>query len=104
MTLDRLWAEWRSTYVSAIPPGTPTGGSVFARILASGAPDSQTHVLWRGECCFSILNAFPYGSGHLLVMISDVGTSAVTSCSPPPTASVPCTRPRRALMSPITSP
>jgi ATP adenylyltransferase len=68
VTLDRLWAEWRSTYVSAIPPGPPAGTSVFSRILASGLPDEQTHVLWRGTACFSILNAYPYGSGHLLVM------------------------------------
>ena len=34
VTLDRLWAEWRSTYVSAIAPGPPIGGSVFSRILA----------------------------------------------------------------------
>jgi len=71
VTLDRLWAEWRSTYVSsvAVAAGTDGGeGSVFARILASGAPDSDTHVLWRGASCFAILNAFPYGSGHLLVM------------------------------------
>ena len=37
--------------------------SLFERILASGLPDEQTHILWRGERCFAILNAYPYGSG-----------------------------------------
>ena len=71
MTIERLWAEWRSTYVSTIAAnasGDGRDGSVFTRILASGAPDAETHVLWRGEHCFAILNAFPYCSGHLLVM------------------------------------
>jgi diadenosine tetraphosphate (Ap4A) HIT family hydrolase len=68
VTLDRLWAEWRSAYVSNVVIDDTVEGSVFTRILATGAPDSQTHVVWRGACSFAILNAFPYGSGHLLVM------------------------------------
>ncbi len=71
MPLDHLWAGWRSAYVTSLvgPPAEPTGdGSVFARILASGLPDDETHIVWRGRDCFAILNAFPYTSGHLLVM------------------------------------
>jgi ATP adenylyltransferase len=68
VTLDRLWAEWRSAYVSTVSVEAPEDGSIFTRILETGVPDSESHVLWRGEWCFAILNAFPYGSGHLLVM------------------------------------
>jgi ATP adenylyltransferase len=64
--LDRLWAGWRGEYVGA---GVPAGeGSIFSRILASGLPDEETHVVWRGERVFVILNRYPYGSGHVLVM------------------------------------
>lgn len=67
--LDRMWAGWRSTYVAAAGNGALTGeGSIFRRILTSGLPDDETHVLWRGESVFAILNAYPYTSGHLLVM------------------------------------
>ena len=67
--MDRMWAGWRSSYVAAAGNGALAGeGSVFRRILASGLPDDQTHVVWRGEQVFAILNAFPYTSGHLLVM------------------------------------
>jgi diadenosine tetraphosphate (Ap4A) HIT family hydrolase len=31
-------------------------------------PDDETYILWRGETVFAILNAYPYTSGHLLVM------------------------------------
>ena len=66
MTLDRLWAGWRGEYVATA--GDPTIECVFCRILASELPDDETHVVWRGEHTFSILNAYPYTSGHLMVM------------------------------------
>jgi diadenosine tetraphosphate (Ap4A) HIT family hydrolase len=70
--MERLWAGWRSAYVAAAGNGAfdpgPGEGSIFTRILASGQPDEETHVVWRGETCFAILNAFPYTSGHVLVM------------------------------------
>jgi ATP adenylyltransferase len=67
--MDRLWAGWRSSYVAAAGNGALEGeGSLFRRILASGLPDDETHILWRGELTFAILNAFPYTCGHVLVM------------------------------------
>ncbi|MDE0215955.1 MAG: hypothetical protein OXN79_05170 [bacterium] len=67
--LERLWAPWRSRYVSEIhSTGSEEGeGTLFERILASPAPDEETGILWRGENCFAVLNAYPYGSGHLMV-------------------------------------
>ena len=68
-----MWAGWRAAYVSAHAAGTAdavstAGGSVFTRILAAGLPDEETGVVHRGETCFTILNRFPYGTGHVLVM------------------------------------
>ncbi len=71
MPLEHIWAGWRSAYIQAVAAADAAQdgqASVFARILGSGLPDSETHIVWRGECCFAILNAFPYTSGHLLVM------------------------------------
>jgi ATP adenylyltransferase len=67
--MDRMWAGWRSSYVAAAGNGALAGeGSIFRGILASGLPDDETHVVWRGEHTFAILNAFPYTCGHVLVM------------------------------------
>jgi ATP adenylyltransferase len=67
--MERLWAGWRSSYVAAAGNGALAGeGSIFRRILDTDLPDEETHVVWRGETCFAILNAFPYTSGHMLVM------------------------------------
>jgi ATP adenylyltransferase len=41
---------------------------VFTRILESGLPDVETNIVHRGPTCFAILNAFPYTSGHLMVL------------------------------------
>lgn len=72
MPLERLWAGWRSDHLRAAT-GDPTDGlgeegCVFCRILASGERDEDTFVLWRGERCVAVLNAYPYASGHLLVL------------------------------------
>ena len=67
--LDRLWAGWRGEYVATADDTNQDGEAcVFCRILGSGLPDDETYVLWRGETVFAILNAFPYGSGHLMVL------------------------------------
>ncbi|MEQ8719236.1 MAG: HIT domain-containing protein [Acidimicrobiales bacterium] len=68
--LARLWAGWRHAYVADIDAvaGTTTEGTVFERILAAGLDDSVCHILWRGRAVFAILNAYPYATGHLMVL------------------------------------
>jgi len=70
--LELLWQGWRATYVqtagAAGGVGTPDERSVFSRILSSGLPDEETHVVHRGPRTFAILNRFPYSVGHLLVL------------------------------------
>lgn len=65
MTLDRLWNGWRAAYVGTAGTGS---GSVFLDILSSGLPDDETYIVHRGRTCFVILNAFPYATGHMLVL------------------------------------
>ena len=53
------------------PPRTnrrASGVAPFCRILRSGEADDDTYVVWRGVRCFAVLNAYPYASGHVLVM------------------------------------
>jgi len=74
--LDQLWNGWRSEYVRASTAALTDGagstpsleGTVFTRLLASGLDDTETHIVHRGPTCFAILNAFPYSTGHLLVL------------------------------------
>ena len=58
--MERLWAGWRSEYVTS---AADAEGCVLCRVLAGG-----DQVVWRGDRCAVVLNAFPYCSGHVLVM------------------------------------
>jgi len=71
LTIERLWAGWRGEFVAAAASSEPgVHACVFCRILSSGEPDSITHVIWRDPsgAVVAILNAYPYTSGHLMVM------------------------------------
>jgi ATP adenylyltransferase len=67
-TIERLWNGWRAAYVGTIRPPQPGESSVFTAILRSGLSDEETNIVHRGDVVFVILNAFPYGTGHMLVM------------------------------------
>ena len=62
MGLERLWAGWRGEYVAGAA-ATDAGVCVLCRVVASG-----DYVLWTGETCAAVLNAYPYTSGHLMVL------------------------------------
>ena len=84
MNLDHLWAGWRTEYVSGLPnvntgiraeadsrddhPLDDPPRCVFCRLAASGPPSADNGVVWRGKTTFAVLNAYPYASGHLLIM------------------------------------
>jgi ATP adenylyltransferase len=70
VSLDRLWAGWRLEYLEASLGEDPPSddGSLFERILGGDFSDQEAHVLWRGPLVSALLNAYPYTSGHLLVL------------------------------------
>lgn len=67
---ERLWNGWRSSYVSSIGAidADDEPGSVFTKILESDVSDEEANIVHRGDHVFVILNAFPYGTGHMLVL------------------------------------
>ncbi|MHB8219802.1 MAG: HIT family protein [Acidimicrobiales bacterium] len=69
--LEQLWAGWRHEYVSAATAAERRGDGgdcVFCRIARSAGMSAENGIVWRGEACFAVLNAYPYASGHLLVV------------------------------------
>ena len=93
--MERLWTPWRYEYVSrsnddtrpGVPKelsawsesGAPDTGCVFCNMIAAadfaishGMPrddaERATHILKRGPNCFLCLNAFPYSTGHILIV------------------------------------
>jgi ATP adenylyltransferase len=90
--MDLLWTPWRFAYVTsadeAARPGVPgklaawpgpDTGCVFCNLVASvdhaiaeGLPREQAEaaagLVLRGSHCYICLNAFPYTSGHVMVV------------------------------------
>lgn len=68
--MDHLWAGWRAEYIDDATAGrldrAGRQGSLFEAILA--LPDAEGRVVHRGGRCSALLNAYPYVSGHLLVL------------------------------------
>ena len=62
--MDYLWTPWRYSYVSTVDK---TDGCVFCNLLALG-DDRRALIVHRAEHNFIILNAFPYTSGHVMVV------------------------------------
>ncbi|WP_353069951.1 HIT domain-containing protein [Tunturibacter empetritectus] len=93
--MDRLWTPWRYSYVTRSEPqaksGVPEALSawppteaedkhcVFCNMIAAvdyavehgmepEAAEKAAHIVHRGTHCFICLNAFPYATGHLLLL------------------------------------
>ena len=65
MSLERLWAGWRSDYVGSV--GAPDDRSECLFCGLAAAPDDEALVVARGTGVFAVLNLYPYTSGHLMV-------------------------------------
>lgn len=95
--MDRLWTPWRYDYVTrakeTLRPGVPaaldawpgldssydTCNCVFCNMIAAvdyaiaqgmavEAAEQAAHIVARGRTCFLCLNAFPYSTGHVLIV------------------------------------
>ena len=60
--MERLWAPWRSAYVTG---AGGSGGCIFCNLTEAGRDDL---ILVRGRVSFVILNLYPYNNGHLMVV------------------------------------
>ncbi|HEY1987296.1 MAG TPA: HIT domain-containing protein [Terracidiphilus sp.] len=89
--MDILWTPWRFAYITSADGAPRLGvparlnafpgdlGCVFCNLIASidyaieqGMPRDEAEgaggLIWRGQHCFICLNAYPYTSGHVMVM------------------------------------
>jgi ATP adenylyltransferase len=65
--MERLWSPWRSQYISAFGTDAEYRGCVFCDARAADRDDDLFLVRRHGRC-FTMLNLYPYNSGHLLVV------------------------------------
>ena len=76
--LEDIWAGWRSEYIERAGPAPDDDGGdrvesgrsscVMCRLVAADADDPDTGIVWRGAQVTVALNAYPYTSGHVMVI------------------------------------
>lgn len=64
--LVRLWAPFRSAYISSIPGGKERKADPF--LAAPEQSDEDALIIARGESVYALLNLYPYNAGHLMVV------------------------------------
>lgn len=81
--MDRMNAGWRAVH----RPGYAADGlahanleplpglTLFETLEQSDLPDAETYILERRAHTFSILNVYPYSSGHVMVLPRAAATS-----------------------------
>ena len=62
--MDYLWTPWRYAYITTVDQAPEC---VFCELQKSG-DDQKALIVHRGQHNFIILNAFPYTSGHVMVV------------------------------------
>ncbi len=63
--LDRLWAGWRSEYIEGVASKPERDGCFFCALQE--LDDDEAMILERSAATFTLMNAYPYTSGHLLI-------------------------------------
>src|SRR5579872_1974362 len=62
--MKQLWAPWRMPFIEG---QEPVEGCLFCN-KGREDEDVQNHVVHRTDHCFTMLNLYPYNSGHLMVV------------------------------------
>ncbi len=65
--MDYLWTPWRYSYVTTIDSPQHRDCCVLCEVLRVG-DDEKALIVHRAEFNFVVLNAFPYTSGHCMVV------------------------------------
>ncbi len=63
LSVENIFAPWRMAYIAV---SKDHEGCIFCDFPVENH-DEERLILFRGETCFVIFNAFPYNPGHLMV-------------------------------------
>ncbi|KAB2909792.1 MAG: HIT domain-containing protein [Ignavibacteriaceae bacterium] len=76
--MDKLWSPWRSQYIESFnKKKSDSKGCVFCGTQNEDIHDDNSLLVSKGEKTFTMLNLYPYNTGHLMVVpyrhLSDFG-------------------------------
>jgi ATP adenylyltransferase len=64
----RLWTPHRMAYIKGENRATGDSAEECPFCRAPGLPDTDGLIVARGTCVYTVLNLYPYNSGHLMVL------------------------------------
>jgi len=65
--MDYLWTPWRYAYITTVDSSGDGNACIFCGLLRSG-DDEKALIVHRAQHNFVILNAYPYTSGHSMIV------------------------------------
>ena len=65
--MDRLWAPWRVVYIKKMLKKRE--GCVFCKMFRE-KKDAANYIFIRKNTCYSVLNIYPYNSGHSMILVN----------------------------------
>ncbi|MBV9174314.1 MAG: HIT domain-containing protein [Chloroflexi bacterium] len=66
--MERLWTPWRREFIEgATSDEKASDGACFLCQVPADHDDARNLLLHRGEHVFTILNRYPYNTGHLMI-------------------------------------
>jgi ATP adenylyltransferase len=66
--MNKLWSPWRSQYIDSIKDKTNSNECVLCRTANLEVSDSENLLIEKGKHSYTVLNLYPYNSGHLMIV------------------------------------
>ena len=85
--MNKLWSPWRSQYIDSIKDKSASTECVLCRASKLEVEDPENLLIDKGLYTFTILNLYPYNSGHMMI-VPVRHTSDFSSISPEENAEI----------------
>ena len=66
--MNKLWSPWRSQYIDSIKDKNSSNECVLCRAAKLEVSSLENLLIEKGKYTFTILNLYPYNSGHLMIV------------------------------------
>lgn len=66
--MDKLWSPWRANYIQSFKHKSDKDDCVFCEAFKPDIDNEESLVVYKSDKCYSMLNLYPYNSGHLMII------------------------------------
>lgn len=66
--MEKLWSPWRSQYIDSFNTDSRPGDCIFCGMKDLDVHSMDNLLVDRGEHTFTVLNLYPYNSGHMMIV------------------------------------